>query len=187
MAGAAAVVLAIATNAAHGASLGSRASLPNCYMETDPINEVGGGKGKSYRGLTSSTVSGRTCKNWLEVDPKDVDWTAAPDRRDGENTVWGDGTGNHNFCRNPDQSQPRPWCFTVDPEQTAKELCEVPECPKKERNYAEEAATLSSEIGATDCDCMDQLYGSSVTTADTAVPLTLLAKGKRCDCTKRQL
>mmetsp|Transcript_35012 Transcript_35012/g.99593 ORF Transcript_35012/g.99593 Transcript_35012/m.99593 type:complete len:140 (+) Transcript_35012:84-503(+) len=69
------------------------------------------GNGADYRGLHETTVSGRTCKNWLKQEKY------AP----------GNGIGSHSFCRNPEGSKEKPWCFTVDPA-VEFELCDVPEC-----------------------------------------------------------
>merc|ERR1719158_2292246 len=69
-----------------------------------------------------------------------------------------------------------------------KEACDVPACPKKKRDFKDEAKTLTKKIDATDCKCAAQLYGSTETTADTAVKflqqelMGVTAEGKPCKC-----
>mmetsp|Transcript_58650 Transcript_58650/g.136399 ORF Transcript_58650/g.136399 Transcript_58650/m.136399 type:complete len:248 (+) Transcript_58650:142-885(+) len=70
-------------------------------------------KGADYEGLVHLTLSGRACKNWL-------------DQNTYPSTT--KGIGNHNYCRNPDGSKDKPWCYTLDPE-TEWEYCVVEECP----------------------------------------------------------
>eukprot|EP00971_Amphidinium_carterae_P313367 6227669-Amphidinium_carterae.1 len=73
------------------------------------------------------------------------------------------------------------------------ESCEIPLCPPEGRDWSGEADQLSMEVATgLDCDCMEQLYGSSLTTEKTAVPLVLgqkdvqVRKGKmvngKCNC-----
>merc|ERR1719473_1219147 len=69
----------------------------DCYTDT----------GKDYVGLQDMSASGRKCAKWVDKEMPDV--------------------GNHNYCRNPDGSSERPWCFTVDPNKE-KEDCEIPVC-----------------------------------------------------------
>ena len=159
-----------------------------CYMETDPAGETGGAKGRSYRGLLTSTTSGRTCQNWNGQHPHEHDLESVADvHNDDGTTEWGNGLGNHNYCRNPDSSEARPWCYTQDP-QKDKELCDIPKCPPHPRDWSDEADTLAQYIGSKDCTCAAQLYGATTTTADTRVTFAQVAKkgkvGKdgKCHC-----
>mmetsp|Transcript_41555 Transcript_41555/g.125852 ORF Transcript_41555/g.125852 Transcript_41555/m.125852 type:complete len:208 (-) Transcript_41555:136-759(-) len=193
-----------------GAAVGARAALlsrsraeapelssfdTSCYMKEDSVTESGGAKGKSYRGMVSTTVSGRTCQVWTSSNPwpEAADMKPVADETSGEDpqtTKWGNGLGNHNYCRNPDQSMDSPWCYTTDPnpaEEYKKEACEIPECPSH-RDWQDEASTLATEVGSKDCDCMHLIHGSTRTTADTRI--SMLAKGRRlrdgrCDCGPR--
>lgn len=167
----------------------------SCYYAKDPSFggslEIGGGKGRSYRGLVSTTVSGRTCQKWTETHP----WKEAGKYRpsadkkseDGTKVSWGTGVGNHNYCRNPDMSEDQPWCYTMDTqEKHKKELCEIPKCPTKLRDFQKEHKGTVVKISATDCECMDELHGSSRTTKDTSVPTYtgLIASALQLACTK---
>jgi len=127
-----------------------------CYNEKDPSSlEQGGAKGRSYRGLVSYTASGRTCKNWLS----DNKWsgaaeTATPDREEDGIMKWGNGLGNHNYCRNPNTDSldgfDKPWCFTLDPKRP-KEVCNIPKCEdqdgaKSPEYWWSEASNLASKM-----------------------------------------
>jgi len=154
-----------------------------CFMKEDPPTETGGAKGASYRGLVARTISGRTCRKWTSAkDP--VAPKPTPDiTKDVSGTkmvAWGNGLGNHNYCRNPDGSMDQPWCYNID--KNEKELCSIPACPKRKRDFHDEASTLASNISATDCACAAQLYGSTRTTKDTAVALSLAEQKQRCPC-----
>merc|ERR1719310_2568808 len=142
-----------------------------CYDEED--------KGETYRGLVTSTISGRTCQKWLDNKPHEPGMEPSDEN----------GVGNHNFCRNPDGFEEKPWCFTLD-HATEKEVCDIPLCKGMDRDYQEEADVLAKLIAeGLDCDCADQLYGSSTTTADTAVDsaVSMIAKKAKVQMSKVML
>jgi len=134
------------------------------------------GSGKDYRGMQTSSKSGRQCQRWTQTKP-----------HAGAAATSGDGLGNHNYCRNPDGSMGSPWCYTEDPE-LEKEECEIPECTAEgafARDFPSEADVVQAEIGSTDCECADQLYGSTTTTADTSVGKAQFLQKKGCPCKKK--
>jgi len=181
-----------------GASALSKETAPkltsfetSCYHEKNPAGESKGEKGRSYRGLVTSTESGRTCQKWTSDHPwKDAAAMSATadDEGDDGTMAWGNGLGNHNYCRNPDSSMDGPWCFTQDPNKAhKKEACSIPKCPDQARDFKDEAKTLTKAVDAVDCGCAAQLYGSTVTTKDTAVKFLqtqwgVTKDGKRCRC-----
>eukprot|EP00418_Pyrodinium_bahamense_P087088 CAMPEP_0179053634 /NCGR_PEP_ID=MMETSP0796-20121207/22373_1 /TAXON_ID=73915 /ORGANISM="Pyrodinium bahamense, Strain pbaha01" /LENGTH=218 /DNA_ID=CAMNT_0020750235 /DNA_START=77 /DNA_END=730 /DNA_ORIENTATION=- len=170
------VALAVRSSSASGAA----ALLPedtSCYYKVDPTFkgaiETGGGRGRSYRGLVGTTVSGRTCQKWTATHPwgDTADYKPVTDKQTEDGVEWGNGLGDHNYCRNPDQSKAQPWCFTMDTSESHKwELCDIPECPEEERDFQSEHKQTVAAIKAIDCQCMDELYGNSRTTKDTSVP-----------------
>lgn len=100
-----------------------------CYDEED--------KGKSYKGLVTKASSGRTCQNWLVNHPHEITHIEP---------MPANGIGNHNYCRNPDESEGKPWCFTLDPSPDhKKETCNVPICPET-RDFSSEAKFLASKM-----------------------------------------
>merc|ERR1719272_1641302 len=131
-----------------------------CYHKAAIPGESGGADGRSYRGLVSMTTSGRTCKKWTDTDKGS---NVVADVFDDDGTIsWGNGMGNHNYCRNPNTEQTTPWCYTMDPT-VEKEECEIKECPGEVRNFQEEATSVATEVaGGLDCKCAAQLYGSSL-------------------------
>ena len=122
----------------------------SCYKAAD--------SGESYRGLVDTTKSGRKCTKWTEVASVDVS--------DDE------GTGNHAYCRNPAPTMSKPYCFPLDGAE--KEECNIAACPEDNRDVHDEAEAVKTYVGSHDCECAEQLFGSTTTTADTSVPGALL-------------
>ena len=89
--------------------------------------------GSNYRGTTSTTSSGRTCQNWQDQHPhRWLQFFGAFSYKFLKlllNVIFShdfDDTGDHNFCRNPDNGH-RVWCYTTDPDMRW-EFCDVPIC-----------------------------------------------------------
>ena len=75
-------------------------------QEGDPL-------GATYLGKKSVTASGLTCQVWSTSIPHKHQYT---------------DLGDHNHCRNPEDSfDEGVWCYTTDPNKRW-ELCEVPTC-----------------------------------------------------------
>ncbi|KAK3090315.1 hypothetical protein FSP39_010872, partial [Pinctada imbricata] len=79
-------------------------TIENCYT----------GKGESYRGHVMQTERGTPCLKWTKS--KNINPETHPNI----------GLGDHNFCRNPDDSL-RPWCW-VDVDRNRFGYCPVPKC-----------------------------------------------------------
>ncbi|RDD36819.1 SCO-spondin, partial [Trichoplax sp. H2] len=69
------------------------------------------GTGSNYRGTVSVTISGRLCALW----------------KTESSSSQCSGIGNHNYCRNPDNSPTGPWCYTTDP-LVPRERCNISTC-----------------------------------------------------------
>ncbi|CAH1798962.1 unnamed protein product [Owenia fusiformis] len=64
--------------------------------------------GQEYTGDLDYTSSGVTCQKWTSQYPH-------KHREVSKNSLTNikNGIGNHNFCRNPNGSKKRPWCYTT--------------------------------------------------------------------------
>ena len=67
---------------------------------------IKGYRGVGYRGCQNKTKSGKTCQKWTSQYPHRHSNTPAkkPNK----------GLGNHNYCRNPDNTSGGIWCYTTD-------------------------------------------------------------------------
>ena len=65
-----------------------------------------GYRGVGYRGCQDKTRSGKTCQRWTSQYPHRHGNT--PAKKPGK------GLGNHNYCRNPDNTSGGIWCYTND-------------------------------------------------------------------------
>lgn len=154
-----------------------------CYYEKDPGTETGGAKGRSYRGLVSNAQSGHVCWNWIsaqnvikagslelvqenEGDGKtDTSLSFTPDveKEDGS-MAWGDGLGNHNYCRNPDSGLPKPWCYIKEGGKIAKKACNIDPCEKKQ-DYVAMAKALTKTMMSTEstgnCMCAEKFRNAA--------------------------
>merc|ERR1719230_1983667 len=84
----------------------------------------------------TKTTSGRECQNWLKDKPHFISIGASASK----------GIGNHNYCRNPDGSEEKPWCYTMDPSPDhKKETCAIPVCTTG-RDFVDEAKTLATKV-----------------------------------------
>ncbi|XP_061062786.1 plasminogen isoform X1 [Eubalaena glacialis] len=75
------------------------------------------GNGQSYRGTSSTTITGRKCQSWSSMIPHRHQKTPANYPNAGL-TI--------NYCRNPDADK-SPWCYTTDPS-VRWEFCNLKKC-----------------------------------------------------------
>ncbi|XP_077855342.1 apolipoprotein(a) isoform X6 [Macaca mulatta] len=84
------------------------------------------GDGQSYRGTSSTTVTGRNCQSWSSMIPH---WH----QRTPEN--YPNAGLTRNYCRNPDSGK-QPWCYTTDP-CVRWEYCNLTQCSETESGVLE--------------------------------------------------
>ena len=73
--------------------------------------------GSDYHGDISVTASGIPCQSWTEQCP----------HRHTMNNTYPELNDAKNYCRNPQNSGKRPWCFTTD-RNKRWEYCDIPNC-----------------------------------------------------------
>ncbi|CAJ1086238.1 hepatocyte growth factor activator isoform X2 [Xyrichtys novacula] len=94
-------------------------SGPHCSFE--PETECYNSRGRDYRGLVNTTVSGAHCLPWnsdLLYDELHVGTLGSSPLK---------GLGEHAYCRNPDGDK-KPWCYTLNDGAISWEYCDVPSC-----------------------------------------------------------
>ena len=77
--------------------------------------------GFDYMGVRNYTQSGRVCQRWDKQFPHKHNYNEA--------SMYPDATvrSAKNYCRNPDSEEPKPWCYTTDPD-VRWEYCAIPLC-----------------------------------------------------------
>uniref|UniRef100_A0A8C8RL68 Plasminogen n=1 Tax=Pelusios castaneus TaxID=367368 RepID=A0A8C8RL68_9SAUR len=79
------------------------------------------GNGKDYRGTESKTQKGVPCQKWSDNKPQQPNFT--PDKYPTAGL-------EANYCRNPDDDEKGPWCYTTDPD-TRYDYCNISECEEQ--------------------------------------------------------
>uniref|UniRef100_A0A663MQJ1 Plasminogen n=1 Tax=Athene cunicularia TaxID=194338 RepID=A0A663MQJ1_ATHCN len=88
-------------------------------LTTPTTSDCINGNGKDYRGTVAKTGRGRTCQEWSSQKPHSHKYfTPVTHPRAGL---------EENYCRNPDNDEKGPWCYTTDPA-TRFDYCNIPEC-----------------------------------------------------------
>ncbi|XP_074658222.1 apolipoprotein(a)-like isoform X2 [Tubulanus polymorphus] len=97
--------------------------VPYCNPPMPPVpgRECYEDNGKSYTGSSMETRTGKWCQSWMEQVPHRHGYSNANDFPD--ESLY----DASNYCRNPDNSEDGPWCFTTESD-VRKEFCDVPEC-----------------------------------------------------------
>ncbi|VDI19506.1 plasminogen, partial [Mytilus galloprovincialis] len=77
----------------------------NCRMDQ---------QGKNYTGTISKTRFGNTCQPWSSLTPYTHRFSVKME-------------DHENYCRNPDNEEYGPWCYTTNPD-VRWEFCDIPYC-----------------------------------------------------------
>ncbi|XP_052025692.1 plasminogen [Apodemus sylvaticus] len=117
--------------------------------QTPVVQECYQGNGQSYRGTSSTTITGKKCQSWVAMTPHSHLKTP-------EN--FPDAGLEMNYCRNPDGDPKGPWCFTTDPS-VRWEYCNLKRCSETGGSVAESPTVpeIPSVPGTPETDCM---YGN---------------------------
>ncbi|XP_039738197.1 plasminogen [Pteropus medius] len=82
------------------------------------LSECKTGNGKNYRGTVSKTKNGVACQKWSDSSPHKPRYSPETHPLEGL---------EENYCRNPDNDEKGPWCYTTDPN-VRFDYCSIPEC-----------------------------------------------------------
>ncbi|XP_068406887.1 plasminogen isoform X1 [Eschrichtius robustus] len=103
------------------------------------------GNGQSYRGTSSTTVTGRKCQSWSSMIPHRHQKTPANYPNAGLTM---------NYCRNPDADK-SPWCYTTDPS-VRWEFCNLKKCSETQEQVTKSPTVdqVPSIEDPSEADCM---------------------------------
>lgn len=106
------VILAIVAACSVDVAFSQRRFKKNWSPRATNIEMCRSGDGSSYRGLVSESARGGRCLSWNRfTNPSGAS----------------KGLGDHNYCRNPDQSL-MPWCRVRRAGRIVREFCNIPRC-----------------------------------------------------------
>ncbi|XP_077874920.1 plasminogen isoform X1 [Ictidomys tridecemlineatus] len=111
------------------------------------LSECKTGNGKTYRGTVSKTKSGTVCQRWSANYPHKPNFFPEKFPREGL---------EENYCRNPDNDEKGPWCYTMDPEKRF-EYCNIPECEEECMHCSGEhyEGKISKTMSGIECQAWD--------------------------------
>ncbi|XP_005363435.1 plasminogen [Microtus ochrogaster] len=111
------------------------------------LSECKTGIGKNYRGTMSKTKNGVTCQKWSATSPHVPNYSP--------NTHPNDGL-EENYCRNPDNDDKGPWCYTTDPDKRF-DYCDIPECEEECMHCSGEhyEGKISKTMSGLNCQAWD--------------------------------
>ncbi|XP_051020199.1 plasminogen [Acomys russatus] len=111
------------------------------------LSECKTGNGRRYRGTMSKTKSGVTCQKWSATSPHRPNYSP--------NTHPSEGL-EENYCRNPDNDDKGPWCYTMDPDKRY-DYCDIPECEEEcmHCNGEHYEGKISKTVSGLDCQAWD--------------------------------
>ncbi|XP_061480281.1 plasminogen isoform X2 [Rhineura floridana] len=100
------------------------------------------GTGEDYRGTESKTQKGVTCQRWADKDPHSPIYSPTSHPNSGL---------EGNYCRNPDNDEKGPWCYTTD-SRKRYDFCNIPECEEQcmycsGENYQGKVSQTESGLG----------------------------------------
>ncbi|XP_048210357.1 plasminogen [Perognathus longimembris pacificus] len=112
--------------------------------QTPVVQECYEGNGQSYRGTSSTTITGKKCQSW---------WSMTPHRHAKTPVNFPNAGLAMNYCRNPDADK-GPWCYTTDPS-VRWEYCNLKRCVDAGGSAAATAPAPAPSAPATSQpDCM---------------------------------
>ncbi|NP_032903.3 plasminogen precursor [Mus musculus] len=111
------------------------------------LSECKTGIGNGYRGTMSRTKSGVACQKWGATFPHVPNYSPSTHPNEGL---------EENYCRNPDNDEQGPWCYTTDPDKRY-DYCNIPECEEECMYCSGEKyeGKISKTMSGLDCQAWD--------------------------------
>ncbi|EDL02066.1 plasminogen, isoform CRA_f [Mus musculus] len=116
--------------------------------QTPVVQECYQSDGQSYRGTSSTTITGKKCQSWAAMFPH---------RHSKTPENFPDAGLEMNYCRNPDGDK-GPWCYTTDPS-VRWEYCNLKRCSETGGSVVELPTVSQEPSGPSDSET-DCMYGN---------------------------